>query len=398
MTAVPERREAAGTAPDRDGGHELESFLRAERWKSYWTGLLAPFLRGEVLEVGAGIGGSTAHLAKAHDGAWICLEPEPDLARQLREAVASGEIAAEPEVICGRLEDLPGGRRFDTVIYIDVLEHIEDDAAELRRAEALLKPGGCLVVLAPAHAWLYSPFDTAVGHHRRYTAATLDAAAPGELDRIAYGYIDSLGLPLSLANRMLLRLARPKGWQIRLWDRYLVPLSRIADRLLGGSLGKTLIAVYRKPGPESAATAARPDEGPLAPDKAALLTKVRRFAAVGILATLIHVAVFGLLVDVIGWRAPTAATGIAFLTATVFSYFSNYLWTFGSPGRHRRYMPRFFSVTVSLFLLNLLIMHASVEWFGWHHWVGLGIVIAVIPGSSFLLNTFWAFAGGEGND
>ena len=395
MTALPQWKAESGEAPVCGTGYELESFRRAERWKSYWAELVRPFVTGEVLEVGAGIGGSTALLAKDHDGGWLCLEPDPAMAQALGDATARGEIAPEAEVLCGRLDDLPAGRRFDSVVYIDVLEHIEDDAAELRRAETLLRPGGCLVVLAPAHDWLYSPFDAAVGHYRRYTAGTLDAVAPPALGRVAYGYVDSLGLPLSLANRILLRQAQPRAWQIRLWDRCLVPLSRIADKIHGGSLGKTLIAVYRKP----AAEGESPEieiPGPLDPEKAALLTKVRRFAVVGVLATLIHVAVFGLLVDILGWNAPTAATGIAFVTATIFSYFSNYRWTFGSPGRHRRFMPRFFTVTTSLFLLNLLIMHASVVWFGWHHWVGLGIVIAVIPGSSFLLNTFWAFASGKG--
>jgi putative flippase GtrA len=191
---------------------------------------------------------------------------------------------------------------------------------------------------------------------------------------------------------MLLRQAMPKAEQIRFWDRRVVPLSRIADRLHAGSFGKTLIAIYQKDGGDEAAV---DDAGPLTPDKGALLTKAKRFGVFGGLATLLHIALFGLLVDVIGWDAPTAATGIAFLVAATFSYLANHRWTFGRPGRHRRYMPRFFAVTTSLFLLNLLIMHASVAWLGWHHWVGLAIVIAIVPASSFLLNTFWAFGGSE---
>ena len=376
-------------------GDELEVFRHAERWKAYWSSLIRPYLRGAVLEVGAGIGGSTEWLARGHEGAWTCLEPDPELAGVIRDGVAAGRLKKDTEVVCGLLDSLPAGRRFDSIVYIDVLEHIADDAGELRRAAGLLNPGGRIVVLAPAYQWLFSPFDAAVGHYRRYTATSLEQVAPPEFERIAYGYIDSLGLPLSLANRLLLRQDRPKAEQIRFWDRRVVPLSRFADRLHAGSFGKTLIAVYQKGG---GGTAPPIDAaGPLERDKGALLTKAKRFGIFGGLATLLHILLFALLVDVAGWNEPTAATGLAFLAATTFSYLANYRWTFGRPGRHRRYLPRFFAVTTSLFLLNLLIMHAAVAWFGWHHWVGLAIVIAVVPASSFLLNTFWAF-GGDGED
>ncbi len=377
-------------------GEELEVFRYAARWKAYWADLIRPFVAGEVLEVGAGIGGSTEWLAKEHGGGWLCLEPDPEMAQEIRDGIAAGRIPETAEVVCGLMDAVPPARRFDTIVYIDVLEHIEDDAEELQRAAQRLNPGGRIVVLAPAYQWLFSPFDASVGHYRRYSAASLERVAPPQTTRIAFGYIDCLGLPLSLANRALLRQSNPSPWQIRFWDRCLVPLSRIADRLHSGSFGKTLISVYEKTGP--AAERTRPPltlDSPLTPDKGSLLTKAKRFGVVGILATLIHIAIFGLLVDALGWAVPTVATGIAFLCATIFSYFTNYRWTFGTPGRHSRYMPRFFTVTTSLFLLNLLIMHASVSWLGWHHWVGLAIVISVIPLSSFLLNTFWAFGGAQ---
>ncbi|MEX2408581.1 MAG: GtrA family protein, partial [Rhodovibrionaceae bacterium] len=357
MRSRPQKEDAAAGGL-RYEGEELEIFRHARRWKAYWSELIQPFLRGEVVEVGAGIGGSTEWLAHGHTGGWLCLEPDPTMAQEIRDGIAAGRLPGATEVLCGTLEDLPAARRFDTALYIDVLEHIESDAEELARVAARLKPGGRIVVLAPAYQWLFSPFDRSVGHFRRYTAVSLDGAAPRDTRRIAYGYVDCLGLPLSLANRAMLRQATPSPWQIRFWDGCLVPLSRPLDRLLSGSFGKTLIAVYEKPGRAEGAEGASPPaaDGPLALDKGNLLTKAKRFGVVGILATLIHVCLFGLLVDLLGWNAPTPATGIAFLAATTFSYFTNYRWTFGTPGRHSRYMPRFFTVTTSLFLLNLLIM------------------------------------------
>lgn len=71
------------------------------------------------------------------------------------------------------LAALPRDSRFDTILYIDVLEHIADDRAELVEAARRLNPGGYLVVLSPAHQWLFTAFDAAIGHVRRYTAKSL---------------------------------------------------------------------------------------------------------------------------------------------------------------------------------------------------------------------------------
>jgi hypothetical protein len=77
---------------------------------------------------------------------------------------------------------------------LDVLGHIEDDDAELRLAARYLRKGGHLIVLAPAHQFLYSPFDGAIGHFRRHCRRSLRAAAPPELSFVLLRYLDSAGL------------------------------------------------------------------------------------------------------------------------------------------------------------------------------------------------------------
>jgi hypothetical protein len=136
--------------------------------------------------------------------------------------------------------------RYDAILYIDVLEHIEDDRGELARAMTLLKDGGYLVVLAPAHQSLYSEFDRAIGHFRRYDASSLTAAGPPSLALERVFYLDSVGMLASFANRAFLKSRQPTPGQIATWDRLMVPLSKVLDPCFGRRLGKSVIAVWRR--------------------------------------------------------------------------------------------------------------------------------------------------------
>ena len=227
-------------------GGELELFAVAEHWKRYLAAEIAPFLGRRVLEVGAGIGATTLALARDPDATWLCLEPDPRLAAALAERIARGELPPSCAAMCGGLADLSGSATFDAILYVDVLEHIEDDVAEMQRAALRLAPGGHLVVFGPAHEWLYSPFDKAIGHHRRYTRRTLAAVGPQGVDLVRLRYIDSAGLLASLANRIALRQSLPTPRQVMTWDRMLVPLSAWLDPILGYRLGKSVIAVWRR--------------------------------------------------------------------------------------------------------------------------------------------------------
>jgi SAM-dependent methyltransferase len=218
-------------------------------WKQYWSVILKPFLRGDVLEVGAGLGTNTRLLHGAPSSPvrrWVALEPDSRLLDQLRGATLE---RVEPRL--GTLANLDASELFDTILYIDVLEHIPDDIAELRRAAAHLNPkseASRLIVLSPAHPWLFSEFDGAIGHHRRYTRESLKAAAQGvdSLSLQRLWYLDSGGLLASAANRLLLRQSLPTLRQILFWDRVLVPFSRFLDPLLLHRLGKSVVAVWTR--------------------------------------------------------------------------------------------------------------------------------------------------------
>jgi len=230
-------------------GTELDLFSTARRWKSYLREQIAPFVAGDVLEVGAGIGATTRALSTGRERSWTCLEPDTDLSGRLKKSLeGSAPTSPAPVVISARTEDIPRAEQFDTVLYIDVLEHIDDDRGELERASALLRPGGTLVVLSPAHQWLFSPFDRAIGHCRRYDRPRLLAAAPPGLPLVRLRYLDSVGLLASAGNRFLLRSASPGAGQVRFWDGVMVPCSRVLDRLFAYRLGKSILAVWTREG------------------------------------------------------------------------------------------------------------------------------------------------------
>lgn len=228
-------------------GNELEVFAAARRWKRYWASFTDRYLRaGRVLEVGAGIGTNTLALCRHGVDSWTCLEPDAVLVERLRAALQAAPHCGDVVVRCGTLEHLPPAERFDAILYIDVLEHIEDDRAEMAAAAARLSPGGALIVLGPAHQRLFSPFDAAIGHYRRYDRRTLDAAVPAQLRREKLVYLDSVGLLASAANTYLLGHSHPSAAQIQFWDRVLVPLSLGVDAVTRYTIGKSVLGIWRR--------------------------------------------------------------------------------------------------------------------------------------------------------
>jgi 2-polyprenyl-3-methyl-5-hydroxy-6-metoxy-1,4-benzoquinol methylase len=230
-------------------GSELEIFAAASNWKAYYKQIIRQYIGHKVLEVGAGLGATTAALCDGK-GHWVCLEPDARLARRITDSIASGKLPACCRAVVGTIRDVPATERFDTILYIDVLEHIEDDLSEVQLVSQRLKNGGFLVVLAPAHQDLYTPFDAKIGHYRRYNKRTLSALMPSNLAQRSLLYVDSVGGIASLANRYLLHSDMPTASQIEFWDKKMIPLSRRIDRLLGFRIGKSIIGVWQRIGDE----------------------------------------------------------------------------------------------------------------------------------------------------
>lgn len=199
-----------------------------------------------MLEVGAGIGSNITYLFHENIERWVALEPDQLLATQIKDRIGKGEFSPLCEVVTGAINSLGPSDLFDTILYFDVLEHISDDKEELATASKHLRPAGHLVIVCPAHQFLFSPFDQAIGHYRRYNKRMMRTVGPNGCRLVRLWYLDSIGFFASLANRTILRSDAPSSYQVAFWDNTLVRMSRVADRLTRYRFGKTVIGVWAK--------------------------------------------------------------------------------------------------------------------------------------------------------
>lgn len=227
-------------------GNELTIFKDAVNWKQYWYDSISKFISGDILEVGAGIGTNTNLILKNDSdiSSIMSIEPDEKLADQILNNLEGD--TSKVTVLNQYLKDLPNDKKFDTIIYIDVIEHIKDDSKEINKAQLHLKEGGRLIILVPAYNFLFSPFDDAVGHYRRYNKKLLINAIPDDLNMLKLFYLDSLGLCASLLNKFFLKQSYPTRGQILKYDKLIVPISKITDKLILNSFGKSLVGIWKK--------------------------------------------------------------------------------------------------------------------------------------------------------
>jgi len=226
-------------------GTELDLFVAAMNWKRYVNSLIGKYIIGDVLEVGSGIGSNTGLLHHPDHRKWLCLEPDASLFQALKQTIyACGIDNCYSQN--GTIEALGQEQLFDSILYLDVLEHIMKDREEMIKASQHLQIGGYLIILAPAYQWLFTPFDEAIGHYRRYSKSTLKEILPNSIGIVKLIYIDCVGLLAILGNKLLLKQSQPKLQQIKIWDGLMVPISRRLDSILGYRFGKSIIMIARK--------------------------------------------------------------------------------------------------------------------------------------------------------
>jgi SAM-dependent methyltransferase len=226
-------------------GTELSALAEAKNYYRWVIGEFAPFLGKRVIEVGAGIGTfSRSLLQHTPLSELILVEPGENLFPLLQQ-----RFAGEPRVtiVHGYFHDLETPGTADSVVLVNVLEHIAEDEALLDGAHEVLIPGGTLLLLVPALSWIYGSLDEAFGHHRRYSRASLAAklrAAGFQVLRLSY-----LNLPgifgWFLTGRVLRRKTL-KSQYVRLYDQWVIPwIARLEGRW-APPFGQSLIAVARK--------------------------------------------------------------------------------------------------------------------------------------------------------
>jgi SAM-dependent methyltransferase len=222
----------------------LEVTREARNYNTWVYGRARPFLGRRILDVGAGIGTFT-ELALADGRDVTALEPDASFA-----AALEAEFGAHPRarIVCATAEAFRdrAPSPFDAVISFNVLEHIADDESALQAARDLLRPGGHLLLLVPAHPLLLGDVDRALGHVRRYSRkpfGRLLQAAGFDVETLHHvNPVGALGWLITFRLR-----SWPEEWpraQYKTFDR-LVPALRLLDRL-PVPVGLSLWAVARR--------------------------------------------------------------------------------------------------------------------------------------------------------
>ncbi len=202
-----------------------------------------------VLEIGAGIGTMTKLVAARCSRAMVTsLEPSDEPFAELSQRHIAGSFGANVKIVNETSSQhlAQGSARFDAVVHVNVLEHIENDLEELKTVSQLLRPGGTLHLFVPAIPALFGPLDAKSGHYRRYTKKQLAAiieAAGFRINKISY--FDLLGTPVYFILSKILKKSTISAGDVAKFDRIWVAISKQVDRLFGdrAPVGKNLLVV-----------------------------------------------------------------------------------------------------------------------------------------------------------
>ena len=223
-------------------GRDLEAMTFAVNYHRWIIQEFAPYVGEVVAEVGAGNGSVSQLLLERNPKSIHAFEPSDNLYPTLAKALNHDARAqAIHDFFSAR-----DGQKFDTIIYINVLEHIDDDRSELATAFAALNPGGHLLVFVPALSWLYSRHDKDIGHFRRYSKAELVAAvADVGFGVVKARYFDVAGIIPWYLNFVVLRNSVGEK-SVALYDHWIVPLMSRVESVLTPPIGKNILLVGRK--------------------------------------------------------------------------------------------------------------------------------------------------------
>lgn len=225
-------------------GRSLEGGSHQPRYRRYQFDLIAPHCGRSVLEVGAGLGEFAAQFSLLER--LVLTDVDPGAVEVMSRTFAGrSEVEVRQFDVGAKLEL---GKPVESVVAINVLEHIEDDAGALRSLADLVVPGGSIVLWVPGYQQLYGEFDRKVGHVQRYTPATLsDAVRRAGLDL-------ELVKPVNLLGGIAWWLAVRKGGAgtpnpklVAVYDRFVVPVTRAIERVVRPPFGQSVLCVARKP-------------------------------------------------------------------------------------------------------------------------------------------------------
>ena len=232
-------------------GRDLEAMSFARNYHRWILELFRPFLGRRLVEVGAGTGSFSEMLLELRPESLSLVEPSSGMYRQLTEHVAriktGARVATYNDIFAGVADRIAEEQRPDSVIYVNVMEHIEDDEGEMKIVRRTLADGGRAFVFVPALRWLYGSFDAQIGHHRRYTRRELEEKAERAGFRVLKSvYFDSAGVLPWWVKYRVLRSERMEPGAVKFYDDFFVPPLRRLEALVPPPIGKNILMVAEK--------------------------------------------------------------------------------------------------------------------------------------------------------
>ncbi len=221
-------------------GKELEMFDSANIWRKYVYLLIKKYLKEDILEVGAGIGSFTNNYRDNFKNITIT-ELDKKNIRELKRRFKKSKI----KITSQYTEQVK--KKFNTILYMNVLEHIKNDKKEIKSALKKLKSNGHLIILVPAHNELFTKFDKEIGHHRRYKVNFFKKIKLKDCEIRSLNYIDCFGYFLYFLNKIFFKNEiYPSKIKIFIWDKLFTPFTILFDKLLNYSHGKNVLCIIKK--------------------------------------------------------------------------------------------------------------------------------------------------------
>ena len=218
-----------------------ERFDDANFHIKYCLSIIRKYVQGKILEVGAGCGSFTRNYYQPEIKSLVLTETDKKNISELKEKFKNDTNVKISNLTIKDIKD-----KYDTILYLHVLEHIKDDNTELKTAYKKLNHGGHLIVMAPAHQKLYGNLDKAVGHFRRYEKKFFKKNLL-RMQLVSLKYLDSMGYILYYLNKIFFKKETfPSKLKIFLWDKVFTPFSIVLDFITNYQLGKCIIAIYKK--------------------------------------------------------------------------------------------------------------------------------------------------------
>ncbi len=219
----------------------------ADNYTRWIVSRCSDWLGGTILEVGLGHGGYRSFLPPS--ARYIGLDIDPDSVARAR-AKHPADTFVVADVTDASLRATLAPHAIDTVLCINVLEHVPEDRLAVENLMSVLRSGGHLVVVSPAFPALYSSLDHMAGHVRRYTRGDVRALAPPGTEVVRNEYFNAVGGVGWFMNKLVRHSdlnAAAVNSQIVFFDRYVVPVAKAVDLVARHLFGQSLIFVIRKP-------------------------------------------------------------------------------------------------------------------------------------------------------